>query len=1026
MSASACSWQSRGVVLIAAVVTWVAAFSGGALGQGSTAPAPGGFDQAYFQSLTWRNIGPNRGGRSLTATGSPTRPLEYYFGATGGGLWKTTDGGLTWAPVTDGQIRSSSVGAVAVAESNPDIVYMGMGEGQLRGNVMQGDGVYKSIDAGRTWTHVGLSDTQAIGRVRIHPANPEIVYVAALGHPYGPNDERGVFRTTDGGRTWKRILFRSNRAGAADLCLDPNDPRVLYATIWEVYRTPWKLSSGGEGSGVFKSVDGGDTWTELTRNPGMPKGIFGKSAVAVSRADSRRVWALIEAADGGVFRSDDAGATWTKLTGDRDLWQRAFFFLRIFADPKDRDTVYVLNVLIHKSTDGGKTYRVVQPTHSDQHDLWIDPVNPLRLIIANDNGGTVSVNGGKTWSAHAYPTAQMYHVATTKDFPYQVCGAQQDNDTACVKSEVTVLRRTDEISRPGSWYYVVGGNESGMVAPHPANPNIFYAGGQEAYLTRFDRTTGQTRDIQPYPWFYSGTSAGSVPERWQWTFPIVVSPLEPNAVYAASQHLWRTENEGQTWQRISPDLTRAAPETLGDSGGPITKDQNGPEFYATIFAVAPSRQDPRTIWVGSDDGLVHITRDGGRSWQRITPPNMKEFTRVSLIDASPHQPGTAYVAGKRHQLDDRAPYIWKTHDFGKTWTSIVLGIRAGDFVHAVREDPGRQGLLYAGTEHGVYVSFDDGAHWQSLSLNLPDTQVPDLVVEGRDLVIATHGRSFYVLDNIEILRQLRADVVEAPFHLFTPPDAVRRVYPATFDFFLRAEAKSVSVEILDGTGALVCRVPGRGFGTAGSHRVAWDLHYPGATVFPGMILRSAQPERGPLAPPGRYQVRLIVDGRSQTRDLAILKDPRLKDVTQADLEEQFKLTVQIRDKTSAANEAVIRIRDLRGQVAARVVQGGTDRVKVAAEALGEKLSAIELNLYQVRNQSSKDVLALPVKLNNRLAALMRVAQSAEARPTDQISVVFRKLVEELDVELHALGKVVDTDLSQFNTLLAGAGLEAVR
>ena len=598
------------------------------------APLPPPFGPECFQALTWRNLGPNRGGRSIAVAGSAARPLEYYFGATGGGLWKTTDGGQTWAPVTDGQIASSSVGAVAVAESNPDIVYLGMGEVQLRGNVMQGDGVYQSADAGKTWRHVGLADTQAIGRIRIHPTNPDIVYVAALGHPFGPNAERGVFRTTDGGTTWKKILFRSERAGAVDLCLDPSNPRVLFASTWEVSRTPWLLSSGGPGSGLFKTTDGGDTWTDLTRHPGLPKGLLGKIAVAVSPASSSRVYALVEAEDGGLFRSDDGGGTWTLVNADRDLRQRAFYFSRIYADPKSADTIYVLNFLFHKSIDGGKTITTIDAPHVDHHDLWIDPANPLRMINANDGGGNVTVNGGRTWTSQRYPTAQMYTVATTRDFPYHVCGAQQDNTTACVESDGAPQLRTLNTNPGGDYYYPVGGNESGWVMPHAADPNIFYGGGQEAYLTRFDRTTGEARDIQPFPRYYSGQSAGSVPERWQWTFPIAVSALDPKVVYVGSQHLWRTVNEGQSWERISPDLTRADPKTLGDSGGPITKDQNGPEFFATIFAIAPSRHERDTLWVGSDDGRVHLTRDAGTSWADVTPSDMPEFTTVSLIDAS--------------------------------------------------------------------------------------------------------------------------------------------------------------------------------------------------------------------------------------------------------------------------------------------------------------------------------------------------------------------------------------------------------
>jgi photosystem II stability/assembly factor-like uncharacterized protein len=991
------------------------------------------YDPALLSALRWRSIGPNRGGRSIACAGSAARPLEYYFGATGGGLWKTTDGGLNWEPVTDGQIRSSSVGAVAVSESSPDVVYIGMGEVQLRGNVMQGDGVYRSTDAGKTWTHLGLADTHAIGRIRIHPGDPDVAYVAALGHPYGPNEQRGVFRTLDGGRTWKKVLYRGDRAGAVDLVLDPSDPQVLYASLWEVHRKPWLLWSGGPSSGLFKSKDAGETWTELTRNPGLPKGILGKIGVSVSRADPRRVYALFEAEDGGVFRSDDAGATWTKVNEDRDLRQRAFYFSRIYADPTDRDTVYVLNYLLHKSTDGGRSYVVLHGSsggttyapapglHADHHDLWIDPKDPLRMIDSNDGGATVTTNGGRTWTEQGYPTAQMYHVATTRDFPYHVCGAQQDNTTACVPSDAG-RRFRDPGKRAGDWLYEVGGNESGYIAPHPEEQGVFYAGGQEAYLTRYDRRTGEARDIQPYPWFYSGQSAGSVPERWQWTFPIVVSPHDPRVLYASSQHLWRTTNEGQSWERISPDLTRADPKTLGDSGGPITRDQNGPEFYATIFTIAPSRREQDTIWCGSDDGLVHLTRDGGRRWDNVTPPDMPEFTRVSLIEASPHRAGGAYVAGKRHQLDDRAPYIWKTADYGKSWTRIVAGIRPDDFVHAVREDPRRAGLLYAGTEHGVYVSFDDGGSWLSLALNLPDVQVPDLVVEEHDLVIATHGRSFYVLDDIDPLRQLTPAVAASPFHLFEPRPAVRRVRPAAVDYLLKQDARDVKVEILDARGALVRTLQGRG--KPGLNRVTWDLRYPGATLFEGMILRSAQPDRGPLAPPGRYQVRVTADGPAQTRSLAIEPNPLLADLTQSHLEEQFALATKIRDATSAANEAVVRIRDVKKQLAARLEQ--QRRPWLAAAPLLRELSAVEEELYQVKNRSPKDPLNYPVKLNNRLAALGRVVESADARPTDQSYQVFEKLSAELRVLLGRIEAALERELPALNRALSQRGLPPIR
>src|SRR5436190_3312857 len=619
-------------------------------------PAMKGYDPALVSSLRWRNIGPNRGGRSIASSGVVKRPLEYYFGAVGGGLWKTIDGGTTWNPVTDDQIHSSSVGAVAVSESNPDIVYIGMGDACLRGNIMQGDGVYKSIDAGKTWTHMGLAETQIVARVRVHPTNPDIVYVAAFAHPAGPNDQRGVFRSKDAGKNWTRVLFRNDRTGAIDLAIDRNHPNVLYAALWEAYRVSWQMSSGGPGSGLFKSTDGGDTWTEITRHKGLPQGVDGRIGVTISDADSNRVYAIVENENGGVFSSDDAGATWTKVSEDRRLRQRAFYYTHIFADPKDRDTLYVLNTGFYKSIDGGKTYRTIRPQHGDNHDLWIDPHDPQRLINSNDGGANVSVNGGTTWTAEDFPTAQLYHVATTKDFPYQVCGAQQDNSTICVQSQQTRARGGD--------IYAVGGGESGYIAPSPLNANVFYAGSQGALISRYDRSNGQTRDIQPYPRFFSGEPSSALKERWQWTFPIVFSPLDPSALYISSQHLWKTTDDGQSWTQISPDLTRAEPKTLGLSGGPITGDMNGPEVFATIFAIAPSPVQRGTIWTGSDDGLVFVTRDEGKQWTKVTPPGMPNLGRVSLIDASPHKGGTAYVAVKNYLQEDRAPYIFRTDDYG--------------------------------------------------------------------------------------------------------------------------------------------------------------------------------------------------------------------------------------------------------------------------------------------------------------------------------------------------------------------------
>ncbi|MCA1649990.1 MAG: glycosyl hydrolase, partial [Acidobacteria bacterium] len=604
----------------------------------------GTVDASLFAGLRWRSIGPARGGRSQAVAGSASRPLEYYFGATGGGLWKTTDGGLTWRPVSDGFFKTSSVGAVAVSPSNPDVVYAGMGETQLRGNIIQGDGVYKSTDAGNTWTHVGLEKTMAIARIRVHPTNPDVVYVAALGHPYGPSPERGVFKSVDGGKSWTRTLFRDEKTGAVDLSVDPKNPDVIYASLWEVFRTPHSLSSGGPGSGLFKTTDAGAHWTELTRNPGLPKPIWGKSGVSVSAADPARVYTIIEAGDGGVFLSDDAGSTWKLVNDDRRLRQRAFYYTRLYADPQAKDTVYVLNTGLYRSTDAGKSIRAISVPHGDNHDLWIAPNDTARLINSNDGGANVSVNGGASWTDQDFPTAQFYNVFTTAHVPYHVCGAQQDNSTACVGST------------GGGELYQVGGGESGYIAPDPQNTDVFYAGSYGGLLTRINRRTGERRAINVWPDNPMGFSSRDLTERFQWTFPIVMSPTDPDVLYVTSQHVWKSTTEGQSWTRISPDLTRHDPSTMGPSGGPITLDQTGVETYATVFTLAPSPVDGRVIWAGSDDGLVHVTQNDGTSWQKVTPPDLPEYARISLIDASFHAAGTAYLAANRYQRADRGPY----------------------------------------------------------------------------------------------------------------------------------------------------------------------------------------------------------------------------------------------------------------------------------------------------------------------------------------------------------------------------------
>jgi photosystem II stability/assembly factor-like uncharacterized protein len=1009
------------------------------------AAPPAGIDSSLFAGLRWRSLGPARGGRSQAAAGSASRPLEYYFGATGGGLWKTTDGGLTWKPVSDKFFKTSSVGAVAVADSNPDVVYVGMGETELRGNILQGDGVYKSSDGGQTWTHVGLDKTMAIARIRVHPTNPDVAYVAALGDPYGPNPERGVFKTSDGGKTWTKVLFRNEKTGAVDLAMDARNPDVLYAGLWEVFRTPYSLSSGGPGSGLFKSSDGGGHWTEITGNPGLPKPIWGKVGVSVSPADSSRVYAIVEAPEGGVFLSDDAGSTWRLVNDDRRLRQRAFYYTRIYADPQARDTVYVLNTGVYRSTDAGKSIKSIRVPHGDNHDLWIASNDARRMINANDGGANISINAGETWTGQAYPTAQFYNVVTTSHVPYHVCGAQQDNSTACVSSDGSGA------------LYTVGGGESGYIAPDPQDKDVFYAGSYGGLLTRLDRKTGEQRAINVWPDNPMGFSSGDIAERFQWTYPIVIAPTNPDVLYVTSQHVWKSTNEGQTWERISPDLTRHDPSTLGPSGGPITLDQTGVETYATIFTLAPSAVDGNVIWAGSDDGMVHVTRDGGKQWQDVTPKDLPPLTRISLIEASPHAAGVAYMAGNRYQRSDRLPYVYKTTDFGRTWTKIVSGLTSENVARAIREDKKRTGLLFLGTDTGIYVSFDDGGTWQSLQLDLPVTPVHGIEVRDNDVLIATHGRSFYSLDNIGVLRQASNDTTTQPVVLFRPSDATRSISRGVaIDYFLKQAADKVTIEILDASGTIINTFSGtppaeeggrEGRGStpapdveeegggrggpparvevkAGLNRYTWDMRYPGARDFPGLVMWAGS-VRGPEAPPGSYQVRLTAAGASSTQPFAIRRNGAVPGVTDADLQEQFALAREINGKVSAANAAVVRIRELKTQIADRTGKSSDGALKAAGQTLTDKLTAVEGEIYQYRNRSSQDPLNFPIRLNNKLAALQGIVESADYKPTAQSYTVFKELSSRLDQELARLDGLVKNDLAALNTQLAAQSIEPV-
>ena len=1007
----------------------------------------------YLNLFQWRGIGPDRGGRSLAVAGVVGRPNEGYFGAVGGGLWKTTDRGETWAPVTDGQIGSSSVGAVAVSESNPDIVYLGMGETCIRGNIMSGDGVYKSTDAGKTWTHIGFRDARNISKIRIHPKNPDIVYVAAFGHHGGPNDERGVFKSIDGGKTWKKTLFRDNKTAAIDLSIDPKNPNVIFAALWEAFRLEYTMSSGGPGSGLFKSTDGGETWTEITRAPGMPTGLIGRIGVSVSGADSNRIYALVENANGGLFSSSDAGASWTLVNSSRNIRQRAFYYTHVTADVANADTVYLLNVGTFKSTDGGKT--MTSFAGGDSHDLWIDPADPKHILHASDSGGAVTYTGANPFTARDYPTPQYYHVVTTKHFPYHVCGAQQDGNTVCLPNETAGGGgRGGRAGGPApDLSYNPGGFEPGYIAPDPKDPDAFFAGAVNGgWLEYTNRRTGQQREVHPYPRMFSGEPSSALVERIQWTFPIIFSPVDTRVLYTATQHVWRTTNNGQHWDRISGDLTRHDPKTMGHSGGPITGDMNGPEVYATVFALAPGKTDANILWAGSDDGLIHVTRDGGKNWTNVTPKDMPDFGRVSIIDASSFEPGIAYAAVKRPLLDDFKPYIFRTNDFGRTWTKIVNGITNEEYVNVVREDHKRKGLLYAGTNKGVYISYDDGATWQSLSLNLPSLPVSDLIVEARDLVISTHGRGFYVLDDIAPIRQYSPAVASAsPAYLFAPEDAIRSTNGAQIKYLVTGPVTNLTIEILDKTGTVVrtftgaaggAAAPAAGAGRGGGGRgggggavnapmstgmqsVTWDLRYPPATSFPNMILWGGGVQ-GPFGAPGTYQVRMTVNGVAQTQSFQIKRHPLHIDETDADLQEQFDLAIRIRDKTSEANQAVIDIRRIKADVADRVSKSPDPKLKAAADALVSGLSEVEGEIYQVKNQAGQDPLNFPIKVNNRLASLGSMVNSGDGKPIGNALPILNALSAELKVLTDNLGRILTKDLAAFNAEAARLKLEPVK
>ncbi len=1013
------------------------------------APVTRQFAEELYSALEWRSIGPYRGGRSAAVTGVPGNPNLFYFGATGGGVWRTKDGGSNWENISDG-FFGGSVGAVAVSEYDPNTIYVGGGEKTVRGNVSYGYGIWKSNDAGKTWHFNGLPESRHVSRIRIHPKDPDIVYAAVMGNLFAPSDSRGVYRSEDGGKTWNKVLYVNDEVGAVDLVLDPNNPRIMYASSWRIKRTPYSLSSGGEGSGLWKSTDGGTTWVSLVANKGFAEGTLGIIGVAVSPVNSERVWAMVEANEGGLFRSDDAGKTWTKLNEDRNLRQRAWYYTRIYADTKDEDVVYVLNVRYHKSKDGGKTFSEHVAPHGDHHDLWIAPEDPQRMIIGDDGGAQVSFDGGENWSTYLnQPTAQFYRVTTDNSFPYRIYGAQQDNST------VRIRHRTDGSAITASDWEATAGGESAHIAVDPLNNDVVYGGSYGGFLSRVDHGSDQRRIINVWPDNPMGHGAEGMRYRFQWNFPIFFSPHDPKKLYSASNHLHVTTNEGQSWELVSPDLTRNDASKLGPSGGPITKDNTAVEYYCTIFAACESPYEKDLLWTGSDDGLLHVSKDGGQNWQNVTPPTMPQWAMINSIDPHPFIKGGAYVAATLYKSGDFAPYLYKTENYGATWTNITSGIDSKHFTRVIRADPQRPGLLYSGTESGMYISFDDGSSWKPFQLNLPIVPITDLAIKDNNLIAATQGRSFWLLDDLTPLHQLDDQIAKSNIHLFQPKPSYRLEARGGFapppknagknhpggvmiHYYLKKELDStsqISLEMLDQNGTTI-----RTFTNEvkteekepevnpkqGMNLFVWDMRYPEAEKFDGLVLWGSGTQ-GPKVVPGTYRARLTQADHVQEVSFEILADPRATSTSQ-EYRAQFDFLMEVRDKLSEAHLAIKTMREANSQI--KLVQ---ERIKDQEKmedlnALGDSIKGeikkIEESLYQTKNRSRQDPLNFPIRLNNKLAGLSQ-AGVGNNKPTDQAVSFKNEVIGKINESLDQWSKVLSEQIPQFNDLVKRKGVDAI-
>jgi photosystem II stability/assembly factor-like uncharacterized protein len=1048
---------------------WVffVAFMAAAGPQETTKPDTAGVTPAEFKDLKYRSIGPAAGGRVSRVAGVPGDPSTYYAATASGGVWKSSDGGSTWKAVFDDQ-PVSSIGSIAVSPSNPNIVYVGSGEANIRGNVAAGNGIYKSTDAGKTWKHVWKQDGQ-IGTMAVDPTDPDVAFAAVLGHAFGPNAERGIYRTTDGGKSWQQVLKKDAETGASDVALDPSNPSIVFAGFWQARRRPWELVSGGPGSGLHVSRDGGDTWKQLTGN-GLPEGAWGKVGVAVAPSDGRRVYALIEAEKGGLFRSDDGGENWRLASGARLFRQRAWYYSTLTVNPQNPEDLWFPQVSMLRTINGGKDVQLVKGLHhGDHHDLWIDPKNPRRMIAGNDGGVDISTNGGETWEAPPLPISQFYHVSTDSRVPYYVSGAMQDLGTAQGPS----MSRSGDI--PLADWYSVGGGEAGHVVSDWSDPNIVYAGEYLGIITRYDHRTGESRNISAWPENPSGHGGEDMRYRFQWTAPIASSPHDPKVIYHAAQVILRTADGGQSWQAISPDLTRNDRSKQKWSGGPITGDNTGVETFCTVFAVAESPKQKGLIWAGSDDGLVHVTVDAGKSWTNVTSamPGLPEWGTVSMIEPSPFDAGTAYVVVDAHRLDDMRPYLFKTSDFGKSWTRLDATLARDVYLHAVREDPVRRGQLYLGTERGVVFSADDGRTWRALKLNLPTVAVHDLVVQGDDLVVGTHGRSIWILDDLQPIRDMTAQIAQSTVHLFGAADAVRwrtgggtwagrygkfdnPPYGASVYYFLKEKPKGeLKIEIVNAAGRVVrtlSSVPREpdysseqddpedfkkaALATApGVHRAAWDLTWEGARKIKGGKIDTGDPASGPRAVPGSYTVRLTVDGQTLTSPLRVVPDPR-GTIAQADLEAQLAFSLRVRDDISKLTDLVNEVRAVREQLQARIKalrpSGSKPDARVAdllksSEATITKADALEDRLHNPTADVVYDILAMRggTRLYSRLSPLQMWAVEADGPPTRGMNEVLAGQEKELaDLEREVKAFLSD-DVASLNAAAAKLGLQFV-